>query len=292
MGGEPRALTLRREAAEVLTPLAGLTLVVAPGAAAPFDQLVRIREHQVDRAAECLASLAHESEFDGWRAAFARRRLGLAVLERMRKGASADPSRIARDVVDHERRTSQSGLASWLGELGPGGAAAVVREAVWFAVATRAAVRSWPPGDGTRFGDAFTWDLPGRAVRLEAAVDAVTRPTRSLLVLTSALDDDEGERRDLAWPAFVATLGTGQVPNDVTRIDLASGDRRRIPVTDDVLDDGLTLAARAVEAVTAAWFGPPAPTAPGRWCERCPGRDTCPPGRRWLDGGARNPHAS
>lgn len=267
----------------MLGPLADLAAPVAPGAQPPWDQLVRIREHEIDRAAACGASLGHETEFDGWRAAFARRRLGHAVLERLRRGATADPSTIARDVIDQEVRASQSGLAAWLGELGPGGRAAVVREAAWFAISARTAIRSWPPRQGTRFGDAFAWDLPGRAVRLEAAVDGVTRPTRSLLVLATAVDDEVGERRDLAWPALVATLGTGQPPNDVVRVDLVSGARRRVPVTDDVLDGGLTLAALGLEAAMAARFSAPLVPVPGRWCRRCAGAGGgCEPGAAWI----------
>jgi hypothetical protein len=119
-------------------------------------------------------------------------------------------------------------------------------------------------------------------VRLEATVDAVTRPTRSLLVYVTAVDDEPGERRDVAWPAFVATLRTGQVPNDVTRVDLVSGARRTVPVTDDVLDAGLTAAAQAVEAAMAARFTAPAAPTPGRWCAWCQGRHgSCGPGADW-----------
>lgn len=279
---EPRAAELRAEALSVLGPLADLAAPVAPGADAPWDQLVRITERQIDLAAVCGASLAHQEDFPGWRASFARRRLGRQVLERMRTGASVDPTTIADDVVREEMRTSQSGLARWLGELGPGGRAAVVRDAVTFAVAARAAMRSWPPRQGTRFDDAFHWQVPGRAVRLEATVDAVTRPSRSLLVFVTSVDDEPGEQRDYAWPAFVATLRTGQVPNDVTRIDLASGDRRTVAVTDDVLDTGLTAAARAVEAAVAARFTDPLEPVPGRWCAWCPGRHgPCGPGLEW-----------
>jgi hypothetical protein len=279
---EPRATALRQETISVLGPLADLVAPVAPGADAPWDQLVRIAEHQVDLAATCGASLAYEGEFPGWRAAFARRRIGRAVLERMRRGATLDPTSLASAIVDDEARSSQSSLASWLGELGPGGRAAVVRDAVTFVVAARAAMRTWPPREGTRFDDAFQWQLPGRAVRLEAGVDAVTRPTRSLLVLVTAVDDEPGERRDCAWPAFVATLRTGQVPREVTRIDLVSGERRTVPVTDDVLDLGLTAAAAAIEAAVAARFTAPATPTPGPWCRWCQGRSgPCGPGANW-----------
>ena len=291
---EPRAAAIRKEATEVLRPLADLAAPVAPDAEAPWDQLVRIAEHEVDLAAACAASLAFDGEFPGWRASFAKRRLGRMVLERMRKGAIADPTTIARDVVAAEVRTSQSGLARWLAELGPGGTAAVVRDAVSFAVAARAAFRTWPPREGTRFDDLFSWQVPGRAVRLEATVDARADATRSLLVF-GGLDDEEGERRDLAWPALVATLRTGQVPNDVTRIDLVAGDRRRVAVTDDVLDSGLTLAAAAVEATMAARFAAPAPPTPGRWCRRCDGASTgeCDAGAAWLRApSSTNPYES
>jgi hypothetical protein len=167
-----------------------------------------------------------------------------------------------------------------LGTLGPGGTAAVVREAVAQVVAARAAMGRWPPADGTRFGDVFQWTLPGRAVRLEATVDGVTRPTRSLLVFARSAGEAAG-RREVAWPALVATLRTGTVPASVTRIDLASGDRRTLPVTDDVLDDGLTAAAAAVEAAVAAAFGAPAEATPGPWCRRCRGLDVCGPAGPW-----------
>ena len=78
---------LRAEATRVLAPLADLAAPVGPGRDAPWEDLVRITEHQVHRAATCPASLAFDGEFEGWRAAFARRRVGLGVLEAMRRGA-------------------------------------------------------------------------------------------------------------------------------------------------------------------------------------------------------------
>jgi len=276
MPPEPRVADLRDEASALLRPLADLAAPVAPDSTPPWDQLVRIREHELDAAAGCAASLAFEGDFDGWRAAFARKRLGLAVLQRLAKGATADPTTIAADVLDQEVRTSTSSLASWLATLGSGGAAAVTREAAWFATATRRGIRSWPPPRGTTFGTRFAWDLPGRALRLEASADAVIWETRDVLVVVSGEDDGDGERRDLAWPALVAALDTGKLPASVTRLDLVSGERRRVPVTDDVLDTALTAAARAVEATMAVRFTAPPLTSPGRWCRRCRGRDVCP----------------
>ena len=61
------ALELRAETERVLRPLADLAAPVAPGADPPWDQLVRIREHEVERAAHCGASLGYDGEFDGWR---------------------------------------------------------------------------------------------------------------------------------------------------------------------------------------------------------------------------------
>jgi hypothetical protein len=273
------ALDLRAEATKLLGPLADLAAPVKPGSEAPWDQLVRIGEHQVRKAATCGASLVWDGDFDGWRAAFARAHVARGVLERMRRGATLDPSTLAREYVVDAAEHGRDSLSQWLASLGPGGTAAVVRDATSFVIAARNAFNTWPPQDGTRFGDKYHWQVPGRAVRLEATVDAVTRPTRALLLLARAPTGHE--QLDLAWPALVATLRTGQLPRTVTRIDLASGDRRRIPVTDDVLDTGLTAAATAVEAAMAARYTAPMEPTPGRWCARCAGADgACPVAHR------------
>ena len=280
-----RATDLRVEAARVLAPLADLAKPVAPGADAPWDELVRVAEHQVRLSAECGASLAFEEDFDGWRAAFARKRIGRGVLERMRKGATLDPSALAREIVVDGAEHGRDGLSQWLASLGPGGVAAVVRDATTWAVAARAAMRTWPPHN-TRFDNppaVYTWQLPDRAVRLEATADGVMRDAGALLLLTTATGDGTSVRRELSWLAFVATVATERLPRQITRIDLASGERRTVPVTDDVLDDGLTAAAVALDAAMATRYTAPAVPTPGPWCRTCHGRDTCEPGRAWLD---------
>ena len=284
------AAAIRREAALVLAPLADLAAPVAPGAQPPWDQLVRVREHDVRLASQCGASLAHQTDFDGWRAAFARRRIGRIVLERLRRGATMDAGSVARAVVDDAAREGRDGLGQWLSSLGPGGRAAVVREATTFAVAARAELSSsWPP-KGARFDPpaTFTWDVPGRAVRLEATADADAchdgerGMVRSVLVLASDEGDDASIRRDVAWLALVSTLATGRVTLRVTRVDLVAGGKRTWPVTDDVLDDGLTHGARAVEAAMAARYTDALPPTPGRWCHRCAGLTSCAAGATWV----------
>lgn len=276
---EPRAVAIRRDAQAVLAPLADLAAPVAPGAGAPWDQLVRIGTHQVDRGADCGASLAYDGEFDGWRSAFARKRVGRLVLERMRKGATLDPGAIARDIVDQAARDGRDSLGQWLGSLGPGGIASVVRDATTFAIAARASLKTWPPVDGTRFENplvTYTWPVFGRAVRLEATADGITTTKRSLLVFATSTTSEAQRRREIAWLGLVATLDLGKVPASVTRIDLVSGARDTVPMTDDVLDLGLTAAAAATEAAMAARYTVPLTPTPGRWCRRCRGRDVCP----------------
>lgn len=285
--GEPasRASELRAEAARVLVPLADLAAPVAPGADPPWDELVRVGEHKVRLSADCAASLAYDGEFDGWRAAFARKRIGRGVLERMRKGATLDPSALARDIVADAAEHGRDGLSQWLATLGPGGVAAVVREATSWSVAARAAMRTWPP-PATKFDNPpaiYTWTVPGRAVRLEATADGVMRDAGALLLLTTATGERASSQRELAWLAFVAAVAAGRLPRQVTRIDLASGERRTVPVTDDVLDDGLTAAAVAVEAAMAACHTAAAVPTPGRWCRSCRGRSLCEPGVSWLE---------
>ena len=280
-----RASVLRAEAGRLLRPLADLAAPVAPGADAPWDQLVRVGEHQVRLASDCEASLAFEDDFDGWRAAFARRRIGRGVLERMRKGATIDPSSLAREIVADAAEHGRDGLSQWLAHLGPGGTAAVVRDATTWSVAARASIRTWPP-PSTRFDNppaVYTWTVPGRAVRLEATADGVMRDAGALLVLATTTADVTAVRRELAWLALVATLAAGRVPRQVTRIDLVSGDRRTVPVTDDVLDDGLTAAAVSVAASMAARYTVPVVPTPGRWCRACTGRTRCEPGVAWLE---------
>lgn len=281
MTADARAARLREEATSVLRPLVDLAAPVAPGQTAPWDQLVRVKEHEVARASTCAASLAFDGDFDGWRSAFARRRLGRQVLERMRRGATLDPSALAQAVVDDEIRDGRSSLAQWLADLGPGGRAAVVRDATTFAVSARAELSTWPP-PSTRFDrPTYTWELVGRAVRLEAMADAEAwsdgdaGPARSLLLLATSSTGAEDLRRDVAWIALVVTLATGAVPLRVTRIDVAAGLRRVVPVTDDVLDHGLTVAATTLDAVASTRFTTPPEPVPGPWCGTCRGRADC-----------------
>jgi hypothetical protein len=276
---------LRAEATAVLRPLADLATPVGPGATPPWDQLLRVGEHQVDVAADCRARLAYEPPFDGWRAAFARRRIGRAVLERMRRGDPGDPGSIAGEVVDDAARACRDSLGRWLTTLDAGGRAAVVRDATTYAAAARRALLTWPPSPDTRFDNppvTYSWDLPGRAVRLEAAADGFTRSARTLLLFATSTRDEAARRRSIAWLALVATLAGGSPPRTVTRIDLGSGDRLTVPVTDDVLDLGLTSAALAVDGVVAAALTAGAEPAPGPWCGACPGRSACRPGGSWL----------
>jgi hypothetical protein len=269
--------SIRKEAHALLAPLVDLAAPFAPGAEAPWDQLVQITPFHVDRAADCGASLGYEGEFDGWRSAFARRRVGGEVLERMRKGATRDPGAIARGVVEQLAREGKDGLGQWLGSLGPGGTSSVVREGTTFAVAARVAIRSWPPADGTTFANQrYTWPIFGRAVRLEASADGLARSSRSLLVFATSTTGEAQRRREVAWVGLVASLAIGTIPANVIRIDLASGVRDTVPLTDDVLDLGLTAAAAATEAAMAARYTAPLVPTPGRWCNRCRGRDVCP----------------
>lgn len=286
MTGDSRAAAIRREAQSVLRPLADLAAPVVPDAEAPWDQLVRVGAFQVDRGADCGASLHYDGEFDGWRSAFARKRIGGQVLERMRKmavalkegdEASLDPTAIARGVVDQAAREGRDGLGQWLGSLGSGGTASVVRESTTFAIAARTSMRTWPPVEGTTLApQPYAWRVEGRAVQLEATADGLARSTRSLLVFATSTTSEDRRRREIAWLALVATLARNSVPASVIRLDLASGGRDDVPVTDDVLDLGLTSAAAATEAAMAARYTEPLAPTPGRWCRRCRGRDVCP----------------
>ncbi|HYD10510.1 MAG TPA: hypothetical protein VEA78_10435, partial [Acidimicrobiales bacterium] len=271
------------EAASVLRPLADLAAPVRAGADVPFDQLVRAGEHDAQRAADCPASIAHEGEFPGWRTAMAGGRVGLAVLERMRKPGAPPPGAAARQLLDDWVAGGRDSLSQWLAELGPGGRATVVRDAVGFAIAARAALdASWPPAEGTRFVEVpFRWNVPGRAVRLEAKAQSVLvrGGARWVLLLGRGELDEQRLRNAVAWIALVSTLGTGVVPRAIARYDLDAGDRRSFPVTDDVLDAGLTLAASTVAAAIAARYTEPASPVPGGWCRTCRGREICPVAR-------------
>jgi hypothetical protein len=162
-------------------------------------------------------------------------------------------------------------------------------------VASRAALADagpWPPL-GTRFVAepvAFRWLVPGRAVRLEAGASAVAThrgergAARSLLLLQTAAPDEARLRVSVAWAAVVATLEAGRPPLRVTVVDLDGGGRRSFPVTDDVLDDGLTAAAAGVGAAVDARYGSPVTRPEVVRCGRCRGRWTCPDAASSEDG--------
>ncbi len=275
----------RARATALLGPITD-RLAVPAGRKVPYGDLVRLDDHAVRRAGECLAfSDADAGEDYVESAANARRRVGLAVLAGLRDRPGLDPVTAFDEVMADRARWFGDRLVDWLDGLGPGGRGALAAEACGYAVA----VAGWVPparmGDVriSRPGDWLEWAVPGRALRVRGRCDAMTprrgaRPAdRRLLVVVGAL-----ERAEMVagHAALAYTLTTASRPQRVTVLAPAEG-RTAFAVDDHLLLDALERLGAAAQAAVAARFGPPAPTSPGPWCNRCGRAEECPAGAEW-----------
>ena len=280
-----RGVIWRQAARDLLGPITA-PLAVAPGAKPAWSDVVRIDERRVLRADQCLAQPAADGDDYAETTRNARRRTGLAVLGVMRSSPGLDPLTAFEEVMAHRTHWFAEPLVAWIDGLPPGGLAALAQEAVGYAVA----LTSWVPpsrmGDVAIAGpsDAYRWDLPERAVRIQGRCDAVSPrrglpPSRRLLVTANhlaAVDVVAGHA------ALAYTLATGSVPGRVTVLAPASG-KQAVAVDDGLLEAALGRVGAAAHGAVAARFGPPATTSPGRWCRSCSRLDECDDGRADVD---------
>lgn len=246
---------------------------------------VRIDAHSL--LERCPRRLANPAEDYEDRTATVRRRLGLLALRRAAEtsgapGARRDPllSESVADVMA-DRAGWSAGLRAWFETLEPAGRVAVEAAAhTWAADAARLV------GGATRvrWSDPFLsarWNVPGRAVQLAGATDAVVGTPREgerLLVITDALPGP-GERLRAGHVAVVHALGSGRTPVYVSIGSPASGRKEKVAVDEGLVD---LVVDRIAEVAGHLAERETAPTVPGRWCSHCHWRDVCADGAAFL----------
>lgn len=246
---------------------------------------VRIDAHSL--LERCPRRLANPAEDYEDRTSTVRRRLGLLALRRAAEtsgapGARTDPPLLASVAeVIADRAGWSAGLRTWFETLEPAGRVAVQAAAhTWAADAARLV------GGATRvrWSDPFLsarWNVPGRAVQLAGATDAVLgtpRQGEKLLVVTDALPGP-GERLRAGHVAVVHALGSGRTPVRVSIGSPASGRVEPVPVDEGLVD---LVVDRIAEVAGHLADAEAAPTVAGRWCSHCHWRDVCEVGAAFL----------
>lgn len=204
-----------------------------------------------------------------------RRRVGLVALRHLVEegGTPADAVRAA--LAD--RSGWPVGLARWYEELDRGGRVALAAGATTWVVGARRLVGTGP---GTRWRPPFpkpAWTLPGRLVRLTAAVDATagSAPVGERLLVLSDRAPSADDRLRAAFVAFVWAVGSGRVPVRVALGSPATGRMQRTTVDSALLDLALD---RTVELLGYRADPSTAPAVPGRACRSCEVLEDCPEG--------------
>ena len=255
-----------------------------PNAKVPWDDIIKLDLHSVRRAARCLRAADPEDEYEET-ARNARRRVGLAVLARMREDG-IDPVAAFRSVLDDRNRLLQERLVGWIDGLGPGGRAALAAEVVtWVAalaalVAARAArpprrrraARGQPRlgcaragGEGARAGGRAR--AAGRAARRSGASSS-SRPTWPRPSWSRA-----------TWPS--GTPSAGPAPRRRWRCSRRRRGRRGSRWTTTCSARRSSGSRPPRPAAVAARMGPEATATPGWWCQRCALRDECAESAAW-----------
>jgi hypothetical protein len=255
-----------------------------PGEKVSWDDVV-LDQFAVIRADRCLRAADPDDDYEET-AANARRRVGLAVLARVREDG-VDPVTALHEVLDDRDRLFSVKLAGWIDTLGPGGRAALAAEVVTWV----ASLAAWGPLARLAHRDAevvlaasLDWDVPERAVKVRARADVLAPrgarpPARRLLVVASTL---AGADVVAGHTALGYTLSRASVPAQVAVLAPATGSER-FTVDDDLLDAALVRLVAAGAAAVAARLGPEAPATPGRWCRWCRHDGECPESLVWAD---------
>ncbi len=190
-----------------------------------------------------------------WSASKARAWIGLSVLREL-SAATEDrrhltPLDAVNRVVDRRVAVGREGWADregaklddWLCSIGDGGRAAVIREAVTWVTACRTQLK-WPPHD--------IWERDEGSCYVNVRDEVLTLSTAIHLGSWKApgiIDPNPPTphtRAALGFIALVRTMKTGALPDRVTALHLASGDRTRVVTTDDVLEEVVDLCAWAI----------------------------------------------
>ena len=190
-----------------------------------------------------------------WNAAFARRSIGLPALQELAAatldGRRLTPLDAVTRVIERLVAVGREGwadrdgaeLEDWLCSIGEGGRSATARDALTWVTACRSQLR-WPPRDIRARGEGTTYATVRKDVlSLSARIDL--GPGRTPGVIEAGAPT-EHSRISLAYIALVRTMDAGVVPETVTALHLASGDRTVVAATDEALDEVLELTAYAI----------------------------------------------
>jgi len=212
-----------------------------------------------------------------------RRRVALVALRSLSAHGGTPAEAVRAAMAD--RSEWPVGLARWFEELDRGGRVALAASATTWVVG---ALRMVGRGPGTHWRPPFpkpAWTLPGRLVRVSAAVDATAGNADSgdrLLVLADRAPAAE-DRLRAGFVSLVWTVGKGEAPVRISFGSPATGTMQRMTVDTALLD----LALDRTEELLSYLADPgAAPPVPGRACALCDLLEDCPAGLRQLSAGS------
>jgi hypothetical protein len=212
-----------------------------------------------------------------------RRRVALVALRNLSANGGTPAEAVRAAMAD--RSEWPVGLARWFEELDRGGRVALAASATTWVVG---ALRMVGRGPGTHWRPPFpkpAWTLPGRLVRVSAAVDATAGNADSgdrLLVLADRAPAAE-DRLRAGFVSLVWTVGKGEAPVRISFGSPATGTMQRMTVDTALLD----LALDRTEELLSYLADPgAAPPVPGRACALCDLLEDCPAGLRQLSAGS------
>jgi hypothetical protein len=212
-----------------------------------------------------------------------RRRVALVALRSLSAHGGTPAEAVRAAMAD--RSEWPVALARWFEELDRGGRVALAASATTWVVG---ALRMVGRGPGTHWRPPFpkpAWTLPGRLVRVSAAVDATAGNADSgdrLLVLADRAPAAE-DRLRAGFVSLVWTVGKGEAPVRISFGSPATGTMQRMTVDTALLD----LALDRTEELLSYLADPgAAPPVPGRACALCDLLEDCPAGLRQLSAGS------
>ena len=190
-----------------------------------------------------------------WSAIFLRRTIGLPALQELaaatHDGRRLTPIEAVTRVVDRMVAVGREGWADrdgaepedWLCSVGEGGRAAAIRDAVTWVTACRTQL-AWPPRDIRARGEGTSYASVRKDVlSLSARIDLGSWKQPGVIEPGTPT----AHREPLGYIALVRTADTGVLPESVTAVHLAAGDRTQVISTDEVLEEALALCAFAIE---------------------------------------------
>lgn len=149
----------------------------------------------------------------------------------------------------------------------------------------------WPPTDARYIGLRPLWPFPGRPLRLRGRVDLVLGKRDGSHTLVVVLPGDHGgaTRARLAYEALVEALMLRRAPATVLGLLPDAGRRWPVTVDDDLLADGVDVAALTARVQLGRRRRDAAglDRRPGPRCRACGHRAGCAEGVAWLDGPGR-----